>query len=816
MALDPKKLQQAKDLLDQIDKIYRSIGQQNPFQGVDPDKIAISEKEIKRLEVALSGVIKKANDLEEGFGGIAASIGLSLAEMNKQNNAVNSTVKAMRGLKSIADDLKNDQADLSQLSLKELENRRDKAKILSQEAKLQAEEVRQKYEGFNLDKNGKALAGAALDKRLKSLGITKSEAQTISEIIGLKKDELKIVDELNTKIEERIKKEKQINENLGITGALLKGAEGFLNKIGLGILSNAIGFDEINKKLKKYAEKLEETPSHLSKAEKKQMVMREGFRLMGESIKESLNDPLTVASIAITGLVKIAGLVADGFKRSQENTSSLAKNLNINNREAMQLSKSMSAASFGSDRLFVSSKGLTETLVAINSELGTSVQLSTEELLTFTKLRETAGLTNAELMGIQKLSLANGQSFDENADSLLNQVSALNRSSGIYLNEKEVLKDISKLSAATTLSLGKNPEALGEAVAVAKSLGMEMAKVDAIASSLMDFESSITAELEAELLLGKNINLEKARQAALNNDLATLAKEIADQAGTAEEFGRMNRIQQEAIAKAVGMNREDLAQTLFVQEQLAGASGKEAERRQKLLDARIEEVGLAQAQREIEEGGLANLEAQATASDKMRATQEKFMEMLTNMGAALAPIIDIFAGIAGFIASSKETMAAFSGILVGVATTLAIIAAKSLVTAIGDIFSSFSKIPFGIGIPLAFGAVAGLTALVSSYQKAGDVMSPSDGKTRVSTKEGGLYELSPNDDLVAAPGAIKKMENAGETTIIQQTPPVDNTEVKRTNQLIQELITYASKPSVFQIGTDEFFTSTSKYSYQIQ
>jgi hypothetical protein len=819
MALDPKKLQQAKDLLDQIDKIYRSIGQQNPFQGVDPDKIATSEKEIKRLEVALSGVIKKANDLEEGFGGIAASIGLSLAEMNKQNNAVNSTVKAMRGLKGIADDLKNDQADLSQLSLKELENRRDKAKILSQEAKLQAEEVRQKYEGFNLDKNGKALAGAALDKRLKSLGITKSEAQTISEIIGLKKDELKIVDELNVKIEERIKKEKQINENLGITGALLKGAEGFLNKIGLGILSNAIGFDEINKKVREFAEELEKTEPNLSEAEKKQRVMRKGFELMGESIKKSLNDPLTVASIAITGLVKIAGLVADGFKRSQENTGALAKGLNITNGEAMQLSKSMSAASFGSDRLFVSSKGLTETLVAINSELGTSVQLSTEELLTFTKLRETAGLTNAELMGIQKLSLANGESFDENADSILNQVSALNRASGIYLNEKEVLKDISKLSAATTLSLGKNPVALAEAVATAKSLGIEMSKLDGIANSLLDFESSISAELEAELLLGKNINLEKARQAALNNDLATLAKEIADQAGTAEEFGRMNRIQQEAIAKAVGMNREDLAQTLFVQEQLAGVSGEEAERRQKLLDTRIEEVGLAQAQRELEKNGLENMLNQATASEKMQASQEKINELFTAFGAMFAPIVDMFANVAGFIMESKLAMGVLAAIAGGLVGVLSAMAAKSIVSAISAIFTGAASLgPFGI--PLAMGGVAALIGAIAAGASAatavGDVMSPSDGKTQVSTKEGGLFELSPNDDLVAAPGAVERMKNGGSTTVVQQSPPPDNTESKRTNQYLQELIKLSARPSVFQIGTDEFYTRTAKYSYQVQ
>ena len=100
---------------------------------------------------------------------------------------------------------------------------------------------------------------------------------------------------------------------------------------------------------------------------------------------------------------------------------------------------------------------------------------------------------------------------------------------------------------------------------------MEMSKVEGIADSLLDFESSIENELQAELLLGKNINLEKARQAALNNDLATVAKEISEQAGSAAEFTAMNRIRQDALAKSVGMNRDTLAETLFVQEQLAGA-----------------------------------------------------------------------------------------------------------------------------------------------------------------------------------------------------------------------------------------------------
>lgn len=45
--------------------------------------------------------------------------------------------------------------------------------------------------------------------------------------------------------------------------------------------------------------------------------------------------------------------------------------------------------------------------------------------------------------------------------------------------------------------------------------------------------------------------------------------------------------------------------------------------------------------------------------------------------------------------------------------------------------------------------------------KAGDVYSPADGKTQISTKEGGLFELSPNDDVLAAPGLASAMNGSG-------------------------------------------------------
>jgi DNA-binding XRE family transcriptional regulator len=256
----------------------------------------------------------------------------------------------------------------------------------------------------------------------------------------------------------------------------------------------------------------------------------------------------------------------------------LAKSFNVTYKKLTNANPN-AGRSISSESIFVTSAKVAETQMAINQLLGTTVMLTDEQLTTMTKLREAAGFTNEELAGIAKLSATTGKEMETITGEVLAQAKISSTRLGVVLNERDVVKEISKVSAATTLSLGKSGEAIADAVATAKSLGLELSKVEAIAGSILQFESSIEDELSAELLIGKELNLDRARFAALNNDVATVAKEISSQIGTAAEFGKMNRIEQEALAKAVGMNREELAQTLYVQEQLAGVSGEEAKKK---------------------------------------------------------------------------------------------------------------------------------------------------------------------------------------------------------------------------------------------
>ena len=80
-----------------------------------------------------------------------------------------------------------------------------------------------------------------------------------------------------------------------------------------------------------------------------------------------------------------------------------------------------------------------------------------------------------------------------------------------------------------------------------------------ISESLLNFESSIENQLQASLLLGRQINLDKARQLALVGDQEGVMKEILKAVGGEAEFNKMNVIQRKALAESVGVNVEQLS-----------------------------------------------------------------------------------------------------------------------------------------------------------------------------------------------------------------------------------------------------------------
>jgi hypothetical protein len=96
-------------------------------------------------------------------------------------------------------------------------------------------------------------------------------------------------------------------------------------------------------------------------------------------------------------------------------------------------------------------------------------------------------------------------------------------------------------------------------------MGTALENVEKTMDSLLNFESSIESELEAELLTGRAINLERARAAALTGDMSTVMSEMVKQAGDFDKFMGYNVLQQQSLAKAFGYSRAEMSDMLFEQ-----------------------------------------------------------------------------------------------------------------------------------------------------------------------------------------------------------------------------------------------------------
>ena len=482
---------------DQIKKLNDQIQELNKQLGGKQIKI-FDVKELNEAERVVKSLRQELQDATKDISGIASGFKNVVQEMQKTSKPLADAKKSFNALSGLAQKLQNDQVGINKLSKKELISIQDKIKAEKENQKTLYTNLKQKYDANDLSNR---------------------ELAALVEIEGTLANENVLYNDLLTTAKKRLAEEEKISDAMGLGGAMIGGLKSALDKLGMGGLVDQLGIKDAEDAMSKVADEVTKGGTETTTFGGKVQILKAGIGSLGKSMMKNLTDPLALAKF-------IGDQLIDAIKGVDSGAGDLAKNLNMSYNEALTTRKEFARQANESGNVFVTTKGIQETQMAINNALGTSVVLAGENAIAFTEMRDMAGFTNEELIGINNISLATGKSMNDITGEFMAQAKMSAIQNGVLLNEKSLLKDIGKVSAATTLSFAKNPKLIGEAVATAKALGMEMSKVEGIADSLLDFESSIENELQAELSLGKNINLEKARQAALNNDLATVAKEI--------------------------------------------------------------------------------------------------------------------------------------------------------------------------------------------------------------------------------------------------------------------------------------------------
>ena len=470
------------------------------------------------------------------------------------------------------------------------------------------------------------------------------------------------------------------------------------------------------------------------------------------SLSELAKDKIKNINKEYLSTLGILKFILDAALKSDEQTTALAKSLGVTKSAAKEVRDNMVSFSRAADSSFVNVTRLFKAQQALTEQLGIAVDFGGKEQEQFARLTEIVGLAAEEAGKLAKFSAATGMSTDKYVASIRESVFFAQRANKIHVSDKEILSTISKLSAGILVKFQGNPKAIAEAVVQAKALGTTLEQMDKTAESLLNWESSIENELKAELITGRKLNFERAREAALVGDQATLMKEMVAQAGSLADFQNMNVIAQKSLAEAFGMSREEMSEMLMKQEAINKYGDKAAELNAKQL-------------KDFQESGL-TLGQYLEKQDQQRSIQEKFNDAILKMQDLIGNLV---AGPLGrmldVMISITEHTWLLAGIIGGVlAANLAkfIISLKlagkiSKTNAIADIiggaWKSLGGLPV-VGAALAGAAiVGGIAYLNSKTQEVEDGIAPAGngpftitdgfGRTAITARGDGLA-VSPN------------------------------------------------------------------------
>jgi len=470
---------------------------------------------------------------------------------------------------------------------------------------------------------------------------------------------------------------------------------------------------------------------------------------------EAVTSGVTLAIAAIALLIKNFGALSEASTAIVRQTGRLPENLSVFNTS------------------LVTTVDLLRTQAALTEQLGVNVQLAftKETLVTASEITKAIGLSADASGNLARLSTITGTNLENSLDALTQSVPKA-------FSQQKILEETANVSSDIAVSLGSSVNEIGAAVIKANQLGLSLQQVNDIAGSLLDIESSIAAEFEAEVITGKQLNLERARFFALTNDLEGLTGEIANNQEVISSFANATRIEQEAIAGALGMSREQMADMVLKSDLINTLTDKQ----------RANAAGVT-----LE--GLKQLDAQQALADsfaKLAQASKPFIDYFT-------VFLNQITKFAGFIAAAAAGLATYRAI------NAAIIAQEKikLFLAKKQTFQEVAKSAIkmiGNPIALAGGLIAGGLAFAAAKKyatQAGDAIIPAGRGPIISTQEGGLIQGTANDDVVMAPG-ISNIVNAQRERNINTTVTLSQGDIRALAKAMKDGAMEGSKQGTSQ------------------
>lgn len=607
-------------------------------------------------------------------------------------------------------------------------------------------------------------------------------AQIQSEIGQLTAEQVemleRITEELNTQeaiLNKRLKTAIKIDKQMESFKDLMTGIS------RIPILGPLIGAPKILREMEKSAEK---GASRLKQ-----------FGVGLDQLFKNIGSGLILGAIT-TFLTFIVRAVLDFDKKSFE----IAKNLGVTASKAKELQGTFQAIAMSSGNIALTSSQVARTYEDISNTAGFLMPTNKNLLETATLLQKQLGLSGDQLNAIATQAALSGKTFRQSFRLIEGTRVVEGARNKLALSSRQVFDAISKTSASILVNFKGSETALTAAVIRAAKLGTTLEQVNKQADALVDFESSIQAEFEAQVLTGRDMNLTRARELANLEKTAELMEELKKQGIELAQFEKLTRIEKDAFAKAIGLSREELSKQLIEQEKAKKLGAEQGvslqEQYKKLLASKKTREEIATL---IGKDAEADLN-KASMAEKFNATMERLKDTLgsilmgpvggmieqftrfVNDGEKMRKLGEALKGIFEKIQSVVKSLPQYLSTAVQVAKVLASV---SIARAVASIVGSLSTIPI-------VGAAAGLYAGYQAYNWLNGLLAGvGGGAPSISTPSAPTTGVSPMNPATEAAKSSSESAAAAENK-----PPVFNFNV--TAQIGNENISRLTRTSIQQ------------------
>ena len=358
----------------------------------------------------------------------------------------------------------------------------------------------------------------------------------------------------------------------------------------------------------------------------------------------------------------LIGLLLKGFEslirlviQFNQKTFDLAKSLGISVDKAADLQQKFLQISLSSKNAGLTAKELAETYGQLASTLGFLPPATREFAESAALIQKRTGASAEAMSALATQSAISGRTLEKTYSTLVGTAQVEGARNKLYVTQKQLLEGIAKTSSTVLINFKGSLEALAGAVVRATKLGTTLDQVNKQGDTLLDFETSIAKEFEAQVLTGRDLNLTRARELALAGDTRGLMEELNKQGASYSKFMSMNVIARKAEAEALGLSIDEYSKILLQQQQANKLGVQQGESLNEAYNRLLKE-GKTREEIAKDLGKAAEQDLyRASIQDKFNAAMERFKDILgSTLQGPVAGLLEKFIAFVGNTQKMQE------------------------------------------------------------------------------------------------------------------------------------------------------------------